>query len=381
MALASIANSTRMTYRFLGDSGLLVSKLGLGSWMDVNDKYTADAWYEMMKLAFEHGVNFFDNAEAYGGGLAEENMGAAIKKGIAEGVWSREDLVITTKIFYGTKEFTAPAGPNERGLSRKHIIEGTKASLKRLEQAYVDVLFCHRPDPRTPMEETVRAMNYVISQGWAFYWGTSQWSSAQIIAACEIADRLGLIRPIVEQTIYSILDRNKVDFEYVDLYKKYKLGLTTWSPLAYGALTGKYSTGTPGGSRMSSDMWKSFMPDFADRIEKAEKLKPVAEKIGISLAELALAWCVSNENVSTVMIGAKTTSQLEQNLKAIAAVDKITPDIKAEIDELVPFVPQTPKTDGTEMFRELPRTTPVDGNVVNAVEHARYSPFATGKVR
>ncbi|OWZ03276.1 Voltage-gated potassium channel subunit beta-2, partial [Phytophthora megakarya] len=232
MAPATNAKS-RMTYRFLGNSGLLVSKLSLGSWMDVNDKYTADAWYELMKLAFEHGVNFFDNAEVYGGGLAEKNMGAAIKKGIVEGTWSREDLVITTKIFFGSKGFTAKCGPNEQGLSRKHIVEGTKAALKRLEQEYVDVIFCHRPDARTPIEETVtaRAMNYVIDQGWAFYWGTSQWSSAEIIEACEIADRLGLIRPIVEQTIYSILDRNKVDFEYVDLYKKYKLGLTTWSPL------------------------------------------------------------------------------------------------------------------------------------------------------
>ncbi|OWZ14906.1 hypothetical protein PHMEG_00011540 [Phytophthora megakarya] len=328
---ASDTKSSRMTYRFLGNSGLLVSKLSLGSWINVNDKYTADAWYDMMKLAFEHGVNFFDNAEAYGGGIAEKNMGAAIKRGIAEGIWSREDLVITTKIFFGTKGgFTGEGGPNEQGLSRKHIVEGTRASLK----------------------QTVRAMNFVINQGWAFYWGTSQWSSAQIIEACEIADRLGLIRPIVEQTIYSILDRNKVDFEYVDLYKKYKLGLTTWSPLAYGALTGKYSAGTPEGSRMNSDVWKSFTPDFADRVAKADKLKPVADKLGISMAELALAWCVSNENVSTVMIGAKTPAQLKQNLKAIEAVEEITPDIKAEIDELVPFVPELRKPDGSEMIRE-----------------------------
>ncbi|POM74028.1 Voltage-gated potassium channel subunit beta [Phytophthora palmivora] len=345
------ATSTRMTYRFLGNSGLLVSKLSLGSWMDVNDNYTVDAWYDLMKLAFEHGVNFFDNAESYGGGLAEVNMGAAIKKGIAEGTWNREDLVITTKIYFGSKGFTAKAGPNEQGLSRKHIIEGTKASLKRLEQEYVDVIFCHRPDPYTPVEETVRAMNYVINQGWAFYWGTSQWSPAEIIEACEIADRLGLVRPIVEQAIYSILDRNKVDFEYVDLHKKYKLGLTTWSPLAYGALTGKYSAGTPEDSRLSSGVWRSFTPDFADRVAKADKLKPVADKLGISLAELALAWCVSNENVSTVMIGAKTLTQLEQNLKAIEAVNKITPEVKAEIEELVPFVPVLSQPDGTEQMR------------------------------
>uniref|UniRef100_H3GA91 NADP-dependent oxidoreductase domain-containing protein n=1 Tax=Phytophthora ramorum TaxID=164328 RepID=H3GA91_PHYRM len=334
--MAPASSDNKMTYRFLGNSGLLVSKLSLGSWMDVSDKYTADAWYHMMKLAFENGVNFFDNAEAYGGGVAEKNMGDAIKKGIEEGTWSREDLVITTKIFFGAGAFGSLMGPNEQGLSRKHIIEGTKASLKRLDQDYVDVIFCHRPEPYTPIEETVRAMNYVIEQGWAFYWGTSQWSSAQLIEACEIADRLGLIRPIVEQTIYSILDRSKVDFEYVDLYKKYKLGLTTWSPLAYGALTGKYSAGTPEGSRMADPIFKAFSPDFAERVKKADKLKPVADKLGISLAELALAWCVSNENVSTVMIGAKTLAQLEQNLKALAAVEKITPEIKAEIDSLVP---------------------------------------------
>ncbi|OWZ20569.1 hypothetical protein PHMEG_0005008 [Phytophthora megakarya] len=234
MAIASIANSTRMTYRFVDDSGLLVSKFGLGSWMDVNDKYTVDAWYEMMKLAFEHGVNFFDNAEAYGGGLGEENMGVVIIKCIAEGVCSREDLVITTKIFYRTKEFTVPAGPNERGLSRKHIIEGTKASFKCLEQECMDVLCCHRPDLRTSMEETKVGPS------------TGELLSGAI-AACEITDGLGWIRPIVEQTIYSILDRNKVDFDYVDLYIKYKLGLTTSPPLGYGAFTGKYSTGTPGG--------------------------------------------------------------------------------------------------------------------------------------
>ncbi|KAF1773513.1 NADP-dependent oxidoreductase domain [Phytophthora cactorum] len=329
--MAADGKSAHMTYRFLGNSGLLVSKLSLGSWMEVTDKYTADAWYNMMKLAFEYGVNFFDNAEAYGGGLAEKNMGAAIKKGISEGTWSREDLVITTKIFFGHKEFMTKSGPNEQGLSRKHIVEGTKASLKRLDQEYVDVIFCHRPDPYTPIEETVRAMNFVINQGWAFYWGTSQWSAAQIIEA--------------------ILDRNKVEFEYVDLYKKYKLGLTTWSPLAYGALTGKYSAGTPEGSRMEMAMYKAISPDFAERVAKADKLKPLAEKLGISMAELALAWCVSNENVSTVMVGATTLSQLEQNLKAVEALEKITPEVKAEIDALLPFVPELSKPDGTEMMR------------------------------
>ncbi|KAG7380509.1 Voltage-gated potassium channel subunit beta-2 [Phytophthora boehmeriae] len=344
-------NKSRMTYRFLGDSGLLVSKLSLGSWMDVSENYTADAWYDMMSLAFKHGVNLFDNAECYGEGLAEKNMGTAIKKGIANGTWSREDLVITTKIFFGTKLFQSGAGPNEQGLSRKHIIEGANASLKRLQLDYVDVIFCHRPDLYTPIEEAVRAMNWVINQGWAFYWGTSSWSAADIIEACEIADRLGLIRPVVEQPIYSLLDRTKVEFEFADLYKKYKLGLTTWSPLAYGALTGKYSTGTPEGARMNNPAFKAFSPDFTERVARADKFKPIADELGVSMAELALAWCISNENVSTVLVGAKTLTQLEQNLNALKVVDKITPEVKATIDALVPFVPQLNNTDPTEILR------------------------------
>ncbi|GMF26189.1 unnamed protein product [Phytophthora lilii] len=219
--------SAHMTYRLLGNSGLLVSKWGLGSWMNVDEKNTPDAWYEMMKLAFQHGINFFDNADAYGQGLAEKNMGAAIKKGIADTIWAREDLVITAKPGLGTKGFHGGSGPNDQGLNRKHIIEATKASLKRLDLDYVDVIFCIRPDALTPVEETVRAMNFVIEQGWAFYWGTSQWSADRITEACEIAGRLGLIRPIVEQPVYSLLDRERVEIQYADLYNKYKLGLTT----------------------------------------------------------------------------------------------------------------------------------------------------------
>ncbi|RLN95881.1 hypothetical protein BBJ28_00006407 [Nothophytophthora sp. Chile5] len=340
-----------MPYRFLGNSGLLVSRLSLGSWMDVDEKYTADSWLDMMALAFKHGVNLFDNAEIYGAGMAEKNMGGAIQKGIANGTWSREDLVITTKIFLGSKGFGADVGPNDQGLGRKHIVEGTKASLARLQLDYVDVLFCHRSETFTPIEETVRAMNFVIQQGWAFYWGTSSWSSADIIEACEIADRLGLIRPIVEQPEYNLIERSKVEFEYVDLYKKYKLGLTTWSPLSYGALTGKYSSGTPEGSRLSSDYWKGFTPDFAERVAKADKLKPIAEELGVSMVVLAIAWCLSNDDVSTVLIGAKTATQLAQNLKALGVVDKITPEVKAKIEALVPCVPKPPQPDVVAMIR------------------------------
>ncbi|KAE9295396.1 hypothetical protein PR003_g24022, partial [Phytophthora rubi] len=215
------APATKMTHRFLGDSGLLVSKLALGSWMSYDEKYTVDGWYEMVKIAYQHGVNFYDTAEIYGNGQAEELLGGAIKKGIAEGLWSREDLVISTKVFNGCKGFTE-SGPNDQGNSRKHIVEGVKASLKRLD--------------------------------------LDEWLASDIREACEIADRLGLIRPIVEQAQYNIFVRNKVEFEFVDLYKKYKLGLTTWSPLAFGTLTGKYSDGKPEGSRYTAPMFKEGSP-------------------------------------------------------------------------------------------------------------------------
>ncbi|KAE9348033.1 putative voltage-gated potassium channel subunit beta [Phytophthora fragariae] len=349
----SPATPTKMTYRFLGDSGLLVSKLALGSWMGRADSNTVEAWYEMMKTAFARGVNFFDNAELYGNGQAEEIMGGAIKKGVEEGAWSREDLVVTTKIFFGYKIITE-SGPNDQGLSRKHIVEGARASLRRLQLDYVDVIYCHRQEPHTPIEETVRAMNYVISQGWAFYWGTSEWLASDIREACEIADRLGLIRPIVEQSQYNIFARSKVEFEYADLYKKYKLGMTTWSPLAYGTLTGKYSNGKPDGSRFSNAAFASraITPSYEERVEVADKLKPIAKEVGCSLPQLATAWCMSNEHVSTVLVGASRPEQLEENLKAIEFVDKITPEVKAKIDAIYSVAPSVPEIDTAAFMRK-----------------------------
>ncbi|ETL47049.1 hypothetical protein L916_03168 [Phytophthora nicotianae] len=331
--MSSSDSSTKMSYRFLGNSGLLVSKLSLGAWMQYKEENTVDAWYEMMKTAFKHGVNFFDTSEMYANGHAEKLQGGAVNKGIIQGVWSREDLDQTTK---------------------GSVVEGTKASLRRMELDYVDVLFCHRPDPHTPIEETVRAMNYVIEQGWAFYWGTSEWLPSDFIEACEIADRLGLIRPIVEQAQYNILHRSRVEFNYVDLYKKYKLGLTTWSPLAYGTLTGKYSSGTPEGSRYTSPMYQegALRNNFEQRIATADKLKPIAAEIGCSLAQMAIAWVVSNENVSTALVGASRPSQLEENLKALEFVDKITPEVKAQIDDIVNFVPTAATMDTFAYVRE-----------------------------
>ncbi|KAG3109490.1 hypothetical protein PI124_g13245 [Phytophthora idaei] len=291
-----------------------------------------------MAHAFKSGVNYYGNAECYIGGKSEEIVGRAIQKGIQEKVWSREDLVISTKIHIGTK-----TGPNDQGLSRKHIVEGLKASLKRLQLDYVDVVFCHRADDFTPIEETVRAMNYVISQGWAFYWGTSQWMPADIAEACEIADRLGLIRPVVEQPKYNIFDRPRVEYGFLDLFKKYKLGLTTYSPLAYGVLSGKYMKDIPGGSRFSTELYNNIVPDFRDRVVKTFELQKIADKLGCSLAQMAIAWCVSNPNASTVMLGARTRMQLDENLEAIRFVEKITPEIKARIDAAVDYKVQIPE--------------------------------------
>ncbi|GMF39599.1 unnamed protein product [Phytophthora lilii] len=339
-------SASKMTYRFLGNSGLLVSKISLGAWMTWDDRCSDDAWYDIMTHAFKCGVNYFDNAECYLGGKSEEVAGRAIQKGIREKVWSREDLVISTKIHVGTK-----TGPNDQGLSRKHIVEGLKASLKRLQLDYVDVVFCHRPDDFTPIEETVRAMNFVIEQGWAFYWGTSQWMPADIAEACEIADRLGLIRPVVEQPKYNIFDRPRVEYGFLDLFKKYKLGLTTYSPLGYGVLSGKYTAGTPEGSRFSTELYKNMVPDFRDRVEKTFELQKIADELGCSLAQMAVAWCVSNPNASTVMLGARTRKQLDENLQAIKFVEKITPEIKARIDTAVDYKVQIPEKEALACVR------------------------------
>ncbi|EEY59171.1 voltage-gated potassium channel subunit beta, putative [Phytophthora infestans T30-4] len=321
--MSSATAATKMTYRFLGNSGLLVSKLALGSWMFQDEKNTVDAWYQMMKTAFANGVNF------------------------------REDLVVTAKIFSGTKGFHNGT-PNSQGLNREHLIEGTKASLAKMGLDYVDVIFCHHPDAFTPIEETVRAMNYIIEKGWAFYWGTSNWSVSEITETCEIADRLGLIRPIVEQSQYSIFERNRVEFELVDLIKTHKYGITAWSPLAFGTLTGKYGSGCPEGSRMHTEDMRNAIwgTDFEERVQKADKLKPIAAELGCSLAQLALAWCVANENVSTVIVGASRQSQLEENLKALDFVEKLTPHVMTKIDAVVNFVPGHPVPDRLREIRE-----------------------------
>lgn len=319
-----------MEYRRLGSSGLRVSALSFGAWVTLGDQVDEDAAQGCMEAAREAGVNFFDNAEAYASGRAETMMGAIIKKA----GWRRSDLVLSTKIFWGGQ------GPNEQGLSRKHIIEGTDAALARLQTDYVDLIFCHRPDRSTPVEETVRAMSHVVDRGKAFYWGTSEWSAEQIRQAHAIARQEHLVPPTMEQPEYSMFHRDKVEREYARLYGEVGLGTTVWSPLASGVLTGKYNDGIPQGSRLALEGYQWLKDEFESdegrrRIEKVRKLTPLAGEIGCTMAQLALAWCLKNPNVSTVITGSSRPDQVTENMKALDFVGKLTPEVMDRIESIL----------------------------------------------
>ena len=319
-----------MEYRHLGSSGLQVSALSLGAWVTYGGQVGEDAAYDCMKAAYDAGVNFFDNAEAYAKGNAEIVMGNVIKKA----GWKRSDLVISTKIFWGGE------GPNDTGLSRKHIVEGANAALTRLQMDYVDLVFCHRPDPQTPIEETVRAMNFLIEQGKAFYWGTSEWSAAQIAEAYGIARREHLIPPQMEQPQYHMFHRERVERELAHLYREIGLGTTIWSPLASGLLTGKYNNGIPAGTRVTMSGYEWLREEFEkestrQNIEKVKRLMPLADELGCTMAQLALAWCLKNPNVSTVITGASRPQQVVENMKALDVVAKLNDDVMARIEKIL----------------------------------------------
>jgi voltage-dependent potassium channel beta subunit len=289
----------------------------------------------MMKTAYDAGVNFFDNAEVYANGESEILMGKAIKKA----GWKRSDLVVSTKIFWGGD------GPNDKGLSRKHIIEGTNAALTRLQMDYVDLIFAHRPDINTPIEETVRAFTHIINQGKAYYWGTSEWGATQIMEAYAIARREHLIPPQMEQPQYHMFHRDRVESEYAHLYKEIGLGTTIWSPLASGLLTGKYNEGMPDGTRASLEGYEWLRSRFTDetaikRIAKVGQMIPIAKDLGATMAQLALAWTLKNPNVSTTITGASRPEQVAENMKAIEFVDKLTPDVIERIEEILENKPQ-----------------------------------------
>lgn len=324
-----------MEYRRLGKSGLKVSVLSLGAWVTYGGQVGEEIAYQCMVAAYEAGVNFFDNAEAYAHGNAETVMGNIIRKT----GWKRSDLVISTKIFWGGN------GPNDCGLSRKHIIEGTNASLKRLKMDYVDLIFCHRPDLHTPIEETVWAMNLILQQGKALYWGTSEWSASQIMEAYGIARREHLIPPLMEQPEYNMFSRQRVEREYAPLYRSIGLGTTIWSPLASGLLTGKYNQGIPEGTRVSLEGYEWlrdwFESEEAKRnIEKVKQLEPIAKELNTSLAKLALAWCLKNPNVSTVITGASKPEQVTENMKALDLYHLLDDAYMTRIDEILANKPE-----------------------------------------
>jgi len=319
-----------MEYRFLGRSGLKVSALSLGAWVTYGSQVGEDVAYECMSAAREAGVNFFDNAEAYASGGAEEVMGNVVRRA----GWERSDLVISTKIFWGG------TGPNDRGLSRKHVIEGINRSLRRLQMDYVDLVYCHRPDPDTPLEETVRAMNWIIDQGKAFYWGTSEWSADEIVQAHEIAGREHLVGPLMEQPQYNMLHRDRVEVEYERLYREMGLGVTVWSPLGSGILTGKYDNGVPDGTRVHLPGMEWLRDQLLGDDGQANRqlvrdLRPLAEELECTRAQLALAWCLRNPNVSSVITGASRREQVEENLGALDVAGRLTPETMVRIDDVL----------------------------------------------
>jgi len=318
-----------MRYRHLGRSGLQVSELSLGSWVTFHTQVDVDAAVECMAAAYDAGVNFFDNAEVYAGGKSEEVMGAALKKlG-----WRRSSYVISTKFFWGLYD-----GVNEKNtLNRKRLREAMDASLKRFDMDYVDLVFCHRADPTTPIEETVWAMHNIIEQGKAIYWGTSEWSAAEITSAIEIAERHHLHKPVMEQPQYNMFVRERFEKEYARLFRDYGYGSTTWSPLASGLLTGKYNDGIPSDSRGALKGFEWLLPRLTDasRVAKVKGLQTISTELGCSMAHLAIAWCLKNPNVSTVITGASRVSQVHENMQALDVVEKLSPEVMAEIEAVL----------------------------------------------
>jgi voltage-dependent potassium channel beta subunit len=317
-----------MEYRHLGNTGIRVSELSLGSWLTFKNRVDVDAAVEIMAAAYDLGVNFFDNAEAYAKGKSEEVMGAALKKlG-----WRRGSYLVTTKIYWGLYD-----GVNEKNtLNRKRLIEGINGSLERLQLDYVDVLYCHRPDKSTPIEETVWAMHNIVEWGKAMYWGTSEWSAAEIVEAISIAERHHLHKPVVEQPEYNLFERHRFAGEYVRFYKEYGYGATTFSPLATGLLSGKYNQGIPQDSRagVMNIAWLTDEVTDKNKIAKVQALEPVAKELDCTLSQLSIAWCLKNPYLSTVITGASRVSQLQENMKAGEIASKLTPEILERIDKI-----------------------------------------------
>ncbi len=317
-----------MEYRHLGRAGIRVSELSFGSWVTFGNQMNVKLAAECMTAAYDAGVNFFDNAEVYAGGKSEEVMGAALKKlG-----WRRGSYLVSTKFYWGLND-----GVNEKStLNRKRLIEGINGSLQRLQLDYVDLIFCHRPDSTTPIEETVWAMHNIIEWGKAMYWGTSEWAAAEIVAAIEIAERHHLHKPMMEQPQYNLFERRRFEKDYVRLYKEYGYGSTTFSPLASGLLTGKYSNGIPKDSRgaLKGYDWLKSRLTNQEKLAKVRALEPLAKELNCTLSQLAIAWCLKNPFVSTVITGASRVRQVHENMKAVEVEPKLTPEILERIDKI-----------------------------------------------
>lgn len=327
-----------MEYRRLGNSGLQVSALSFGSWVSFSKQINDKTAEELMGLAYDNGINFFDNAEIYALGESEKMMGRVIKKK----KWDRTSFIVSSKVFWGWRG--KGNKPNQTGLSRKHVIEACHEALQRLQVEYLDLYFCHRPDKNTPIEETVWAMNHLIQQGKILYWGTSEWSGVEIMEAHRIAAQYRLIGPVVEQPQYNMFEREKLEKEYLDVFRTVGLGTTIWSPLAAGLLSGKYNDGIPKGSRFAlqgfdwlRDRWAS-----EDKIKKVKKIAELAKKLGVSTAALSIAWCIKNKNVSTAILGATKKQQLTENLKSLEVLPLLTPDVMEKIDGIMKNKPVLP---------------------------------------
>lgn len=328
-----------MEYRRMGKSGLQLSVLSYGSWVTFHKQIDEGIADELMSISYDNGINFFDNAEVYAAGESEKLMGRVLKNKS----WDRTSYTVSSKVFFGWRG--KQNKPNQTGLSRKHITEACHEALQRLQLDYLDIFFCHRPDRNVPMEEVVWTMNTLIQQGKILYWGTSEWSGVEIMEAHKVAQQYRLIGPVVEQPQYNLLEREKMENEYLQIFNTVGLGTTIWSPLASGLLTGKYNSGIPEGARLSLSgfEWLKDRWMVEEKLNKVKQLSGIADELGIPMATLAIAWTIKNPNVTTAILGATRKEQLLENLKALEVTDKITPDLMQRIDEVMQTKPKLPE--------------------------------------
>jgi len=328
-----------MEYRYMGRTGLQLSVLSFGSWVSFHKQIDDKIADELMGIAYDNGINFFDNAEVYALGQSEEMMGRVLKKKN----WDRSSYVVSSKAFWGWRG--TENKPNQTGLSRKHLTEACNEALQRLQLNYLDLYFCHRPDKKVPIEEVVWTMHQLIQQGKVLYWGTSEWSGVEIMEAHRVAQQYGLIGPTVEQPQYNLFERQKLENEFLMIFNTVGMGTTIWSPLASGLLSGKYNDGIPEGSRFALEGFDWLKDRWIKdgTVDKVKQLAVLAKELGVSLAELSIAWCISNENVTTAILGASRKEQLLQNLGALGVKEKLTSDVKERIDQIVQTKPVLPE--------------------------------------